>query len=106
MKVKKIILTQCVTILVIWVLTGLSFSGEMETVSFSGTIQGVSRDGKSITVNEKGLSLSGDVKIVDQNGNPLRLNDIKPDSSVAIDAIALPKGYQIKKIVIVKDRGV
>ena len=106
MSSKRIILTLCVFLLIICTSIGLSLAGEEETVSFSGSIQGVSRDGKSITLNEKSLAISGDVKIVDQNGNPLKSSDIKPDASVAIDAVAHPKGYRVKKIVIVKDRGV
>jgi hypothetical protein len=106
MGIRRILLIQSVIALIICGSIGLSSSGEEETVSFSGTIQSISKDSKSITVNDKGLAISGDMKIVDQNGNPLRLSDIKPDASVAIDAVALPKGYRIKKIVIVNDRGV
>jgi len=50
--------------------------------------------------------MSHDTKIVDQKGNRLKIEDIKKNVDIAIDAIPHLNGYMIKKIVVVTDRGV
>ncbi len=77
-----------------------------ETISLSGLIKDVSWDHKSIVVNDKKFFISHDTKIVDQKGNKLKLEDIKNNSDVAIDAIPHPNGFIIKEIVLITDRGV
>jgi len=76
------------------------------TIFFSGPVREAAWDQKVIVVDNRKCFLSHDTRIVDQKGNPLKRSDIKTNSEVAIDAIALPGGYMIKVIVVITDRGV
>lgn len=80
--------------------------GGGETISLSGIVKDVTWDHKSIVVNEKNFFMSHDTKIVDQKGNRLKIEDIKKNVDIAIDAIPHPNGFIIKEIVVITDRGV
>ena len=80
--------------------------GGNETISLSGIVKDVSWDHKSIVVNEKNFFMSHDTKILDQKGNRLKIDDIKKNVDIAIDAIPHPNGFIIKEIVVITDRGV
>jgi len=80
--------------------------GVSETISLSGIVKDVSWDHKSIVVNEKNFFMSHDTKIVDQKGNRLKIEDIKKNVDIAIDAIPHPNGFIIKEIVVITNRGV
>ena len=108
MDLKKVIVTMCSAILMICFssVPGFSQAKKGETMSFSGVIQGVSKDNKSIIVDEKNYSISQDTKIVDQNGNAMKLEDIGVDAKVAIEAIPHRNGLQIKRIRVKRERPV
>jgi len=77
-----------------------------ETIFLSGPVKEVSWNHKTIIVNDKKFFIYQDTIVVDQRGNELKLEDIKQDGNVAIDAIKIPSGYAIKKIVVITDKGV
>jgi hypothetical protein len=80
--------------------------GGGETISLSGIVKDVSWDHKSIVVSEKNFFISHDTKVIDQNGNSLKLGDVRKNADVAIDAIPHPNGFIIKEIVVITNRGV
>jgi len=80
--------------------------GGGETISLSGIVKDVSWDHKSIVVSEKNFFISHDTKVIDQKGNRLKIEDIKKNVDIAIDAIPGPDGYLIKEMVIITDRAI
>jgi len=77
-----------------------------ETIFLSGPVKEVSWHHKTIIVNDKKFFIYPDTIVVDQRGNALKLEDIKHNGDVAIDANKIPSGYMIKKIVVITDKGV
>lgn len=80
--------------------------GAKETIFFSGIVKNVSWDYKSIIVNDKSFFISQDTNVIDQKGNRLKIDNIRKNADVAIDAIPHPNGFIIKEIVVITDRGV
>lgn len=79
---------------------------ERENFFQSGIIKEISWDRNSIVVNGKRYILTPETKIVDQKGNKLTKEEIKINVEVAIDAFSDSKGFLLKRIVIIKDRGI
>ena len=77
-----------------------------EEISFSGVIHHISKENQTIVINGKNFILPSDSKIIDQKGNPLNMNELKSNQSVALDATYHSKGITIKKVTVVRDRGV
>ncbi len=77
-----------------------------EEISFSGVINHISKDNHSIVINGKNFILPSDSKIVDQKGHPLNINELKPNLGVALDAIYDSRGITIKRVIVIRDRGV
>jgi hypothetical protein len=95
-------------LLSIFIIYELSFAQmkSRETFFFSGTISSIAKDYKSFVANKRTVLISPNTRIFDQNGNILKIDDLKINLYVAIDAIYDPNGLLATKIVIVKDRGV
>lgn len=79
---------------------------EGENFFISGIINEMGWDRNSIVISGKTFILSSETKIVDQRGNKLTKEEIRPHTEVSIDACRSQKSFLIKKIVIIKDRGV
>jgi hypothetical protein len=71
-----------------------------EAASYSGVIKSIDKDFKLI-VNDVKVLISDNTKIVDEKGNILRMNDLKPGLSVAIEGVRSSNGFFAKKIVII-----
>ena len=71
-----------------------------EAASYSGVIKSTDKDFKFIVVNDAKVLLSDNTKIVDEKGNILRMNDLKPGLSVAIEGVRSSDGFLAKKIII------
>ena len=76
-----------------------------ESIFLSGPVKEVSWDRKTIVVNERKFHISRDTLVVDQDDNKLKLEDIKQDANVAIDAIRQSGTFVIKKMVIIVNKG-
>lgn len=72
----------------------------------SGIISEMSWDRNSIVVNGRKFILTSETEIVDQKGNKLPKEGLKTNIEIAIEASSDPNGFLLKKIVIIKDRGV
>jgi hypothetical protein len=95
-------------ILVNLLLLEMTLSQQKEGDRFfqSGIVKEMTSDRKAIIVNGKKFFIHSDTQIVDHKGNKLKMEDIKHNIDVAIDAVTYSNGYLIKKIVIITDRGV
>lgn len=72
----------------------------------SGIISEMSWDRNSIVVNGRKFILTSETEIVDQKGNKLPKEELKTNMEITIDASSDLKGFLLKRIVIIKDRGV
>lgn len=73
-----------------------------EAISFPGVIESVQKDYKFIVINEVKIFISRDTKVVDENGNTLKINVLKSRLHVTIEALRNPNGFFAKKVVIKK----
>jgi hypothetical protein len=108
MNLQKIFLMKWVIlILTLFILNpGLSQVKREEISSFSGVTESISNDFKLIVINEIRIFITANTKIVDEKGNTLKINDLKPKIYVAIEALRKPNGLFENKIVVKKERGV
>lgn len=78
-----------------------------DTFFLSGPVKDISWDRRAIMINERKFFTSQETIIVDQTEKKLKLEDLKQDSDVAIEAFRQPNGsYLIKKIVVITNKGV
>ncbi len=71
-----------------------------ETTSYSGPIESIDKDSKFIVVNGAKIPISGNATIVDEKGNILKNDVLKPKLSVVIEGAPGPRGFVAKKIII------
>ena len=75
-----------------------------EAASYSGVIKSTDKDFKFIVVNDAKVLISDNTKVVDEKGNILRMNDLKPGVSVAIEGVRSSNGFFANKIVILSPK--
>lgn len=73
---------------------------KVETVSLSGAVESVNKDSKSFVVNGTTITLSSSTKIVDERGSPLKIENVKPRSSIAVEAIHHSHGILADRIIV------
>ena len=71
-----------------------------EVTSYSGVIKSVDKDFKFIVVNDAKVLISDNTKVVDEKGNILPINNLKPGLSVAIEGGRGSNGFLANKIII------
>ncbi|NWF91964.1 MAG: hypothetical protein HXY46_03540 [Syntrophaceae bacterium] len=71
-----------------------------ETVSFTGMIERVQDDLKFIVIHEMRIFITTDTRIVDENGEMLKVDDLRPKLKVAIEGIRNPNGFLAKRILL------
>ena len=102
MNLIKVFLIQFTVFIFIFLIFNRGFSqvktGEM--ISFPGVIQSIQKDFKFIVINEVRIFISRDTKVVDENGNILKINVLKPRLNVSIETLRNPNGIFAKKIMI------
>jgi hypothetical protein len=101
MKSKKANLIKSVMFMFTLLIFLPGFQGiKQETISYSGVIENIDKDFKFIVVNGAKILISGNVTIVDEKGNILKADALKPRHSVVIEGISSPQGFLAKKIVV------
>ena len=75
-----------------------------EAASYSGVIKSVDKDFKFIVVNDVKVLISESTTVVDEKGKVLRMNDLKPGLSVAIEGGRRSDGFFARKIIITNPR--
>ena len=73
---------------------------KQEVTSYSGTIESIDKDSKFIVVNGAKILISGNATIVDEKGNILKTDALKPKLSVVIEGARGPEGFLAKKIIV------
>ena len=71
-----------------------------EAASYSGPLESIDKDLKYIVVNGAKILISGNATIVDEKGNILKAEVLKPKLSVVIEGAHGPEGFLAKKIVV------
>jgi hypothetical protein len=102
MKLQKIFVIIFILLTIVGVVVEPSFSQvkKDEIISFPGIIESIDKNFKFIIVNEARIFISNETKIVDEKGNVLKINDLKPKLSVTIEALRNPDGFFAKKILV------
>lgn len=102
MNLIKVFLIQFSIFIVIFLIFNLGWSQVKmgETISFPGVIESIQKDFKFIVINEVRIFISRDTKVVDENGNILKINVLKSRLNVTIEAVRNPNGFFAKKIVV------
>jgi hypothetical protein len=100
--VKLLILAICF----VTVQPGLSQGKREEIQSFSGYIESIPKNSKFVVVNEIRVFISSNTKIVDEKGNILEIDNLKPGLLVAIEGIRKSDGILAGKITIMRTPGI
>jgi len=93
-------------LIVLLVRTGFSEGKGTGTISFEGVIESVSKDLKCFAVNETKIIISSSTQIIDENGNSIKAEVLRPGFYVAVQGLQKRDGFLAKKIVIKKRKGV
>jgi hypothetical protein len=101
MELQKVCFVKSVIFILTLMIFLPGFQGKKEeTISFPGVIESIDKNFKFIVVNEARIFVTADTNIVDEKGNILKIDDLKPKLSVAIEGVRSPDGFFAKKIVI------
>lgn len=104
MNLKKIFLIEFPIFILTFLVFNLGFSQVKmgKTTSFPGVIESIPADFKFIVINEVRIYISPDTKIVNESGNILKIEELKPRFNVTIEAVRSKDGFYAKKIVVKK----
>jgi len=72
----------------------------MPVGTISGVIENTDNNSKSIVVNGMKVLISSDTKIVDEQGNILRIEDLSSNSTITIEGTHRPNGFSATKILL------
>lgn len=102
MKLEKALFMGFAIFVVILLLLNPGFSQVKtgETILFPGVIESIREDLKFIVINEVRIFISPSTKILEEKGDILRINDLKPKMNVIIEALRNPNGILAKKIIV------
>ena len=73
---------------------------KQDATSYSGVIERIDKDYKFIVVSGVKILTSRNVTIVDEKGNILKTDALKPRLFVVIEGAPSPEGFLAKKIVV------
>ena len=108
MKPKKVAFLHLLVLIFILLIvrTGFSQGKGTGTLSFEGVIERVSEDLKYIVINETKIIISSSTQIIDEKGNAIKADVLRPGFRVAVQGLQKRDGFLAKKIVIRKRKGV
>jgi hypothetical protein len=101
---RKIFLIEFAIFILTFLVLNLAFSQVKmgEITSFPGVIESIPADFRFIVINEVRIYISPDTKIVNETGNILKIEELKPRFHVTIEAVRSKDGFYAKKIVVKK----
>ncbi len=73
---------------------------KLDATSYSGVIGSIDKDSKFIVVNGAKILIPANATIVDEKGNILKTDSLKPKVSAVIEGVPSPEGFLAKRIVI------
>jgi hypothetical protein len=71
-----------------------------EGTSYSGVIEQIDKDFKFLVINGAKMDVSQNTRILDENGNSLKTDALKPALFAVIEGVTTSEGFLAKKIVI------
>jgi hypothetical protein len=104
MQLKKVFVYQSIFMVVAVLLVSPGFSqGKKEGVlSFLGSIDSIPESRRFIVVNEQRVYITSSTKIVDENNNPLKMNQLRQGLSVRVEGIRKAEGIYPEKITVIR----
>ncbi len=72
----------------------------METVSINGAIERIDPVHNVIVVNQIKMDLSPDTRVVDERGNAVKWDQLKPTTHLTAETVHMPDGYKVIKITV------
>ena len=101
---KKIFLVKFVilTFILLMVNPGFSQVKKEEIIVYAGIIKSISKDYKSIVVYNENILIYSNTRIFNEKGEPIKIEDLKPELYVVIEGVQNPNGFLAKKIVVKK----
>jgi hypothetical protein len=104
MQLKKVFLFQFILLVMTALLVSSGFSqGKKEGVlSFLGSIDSIPESHRFIVVNEQRVYITSNTKIVDENNNPLKTNQLKRGLSVRVEGIRKTEGIYPDKVTVIR----
>lgn len=104
MQLKKVFVFKFVLLVVavLLVSSGFSQGKKEEVLSFFGSIDSISESRRFIVVNEQRVYITSDTKIVDENNNALKTNQLKEGLSVRVEGIRKTEGIYPDKITVIR----
>jgi hypothetical protein len=104
MNLQRLLLVKLVILVISLVIVqpGFSQGKREESQSFSGYIESIPKNSKFVVVNEIRVFISSNTKIVDEKGNFLKIDNLKPGLLVAIEGIRKSDGISAGKITVMK----
>ncbi len=72
----------------------------METVSVNGAIERIDLAHKVIVVNQIKMGISPDTRVIDERGNAVKWDQLKPTTYLTAETVRMPDGYKVIKITV------
>ncbi len=73
---------------------------KQEGTSYSGVIQHIDKNFRFLVINGVKLNISENTSILDEKGNRLKTDALKPTRSVVVEGVDTSEGFVAKKITI------
>ncbi len=73
---------------------------KQEGTSYSGVIESIDKDFRFIVLNGAKMRISQNTAILDEKGNRLKIDALKPKLFAMIEGVTTPEGFLAVKIVI------
>ncbi len=73
---------------------------KQEGTSYSGVIESIDKDFRSLVLNGSKMRISQNTAVLDEKGNMLKIDVLKPKLFAMIEGVTTPEGFLAVKIVI------
>jgi cytochrome oxidase Cu insertion factor (SCO1/SenC/PrrC family) len=104
MQLKKVLVFQFILLVTALFLVSSGSSQEKKegALSFFGSIDSIPESRRFIVVNEQRVYITSNTKIVDENNNQLKMNQLKRGLSVRVEGIRKTEGIYPDKITVIR----
>ncbi len=109
MNLKKVFFIKLLVLLIVFLFIAPAFSqgNQSKTIMYAGVIQWVSSDFKYIAIPsaERSILIPPETKVFDEQGNILKISDLRRGLHIVVEFIKNPDGSTEKRIIIKSERG-
>jgi hypothetical protein len=104
MDMKKIFWVELLALVLTLSFIGPAFSqsGPNRVIAHAGAIEWVSNDFKLIYINERKVLISPQTKILDDQGNSLKVTELRRGRRVVVELVRISDGSMEKRVIIKK----